>query len=71
MLKYRYRGLPDGCAVPFSSISGISSTWLAWSMELPTSRRADTPLPADWICEKIRKATMTAIRALARDMAPV
>ena len=49
----------------------MSSTWFAWSMELPTRRRADTPLPADWIWEKIRKETMTAISALARDMAPV
>ena len=40
-------------------------------MELPTRRRADTPLPADWIWEKIRKETMTAISALARDMASV
>ena len=53
------------------SISGMSSTWLAWSMELPTRRRADPPLPADWIWEKIRKETMTAISALARDIAPV
>lgn len=27
-------------AVPRWSISGMSSTWLAWSMELPTRRRA-------------------------------
>ena len=27
-----------------------------------TSRRADTPLPADWIWEKIRKEMITAIR---------
>ena len=45
---------------------------LAWSMELPTRRWAEcTPLPAWTDLGKNQKETMTAISALARDMASV
>ena len=40
-------------------------------MELPTRRRADTPLPADWIWEKIKKEMITDIRALASVRLPL
>ena len=55
---------------PFRPSPGSHPPGLRGRWSLPTSRRADTPLPADLICEKIRKATMTAIRALAREMVP-